>query len=628
MHLLLSPGVSLMRRLSFPQRLGAFALGLLALLGVVGYSVRELSHNLLDFAVHERIGVRLLEPAGELLFVAHGLSEARITGDAEAAAAALERARKLFREIGQAADDWVAQLATGQLVVVGQALESGDDETLRAATARLVADIVDSSHLILDPELDSYYLMDAGLLRAPRALALAHVVAHEADGDPIARAGNLALLRAVAGDLVTSLETSIRHNPALEERIRPLADQVRAAAGANGIEQGPQAGTTLRSALAAVHTGALEELDALLGARIDRLGVKVASIIGATILAVLLVAYLALAFQAALMRSVGIIGTMAEAMAKGDLAPSPLDADPDALSVAIRRLAGARQQLAGIIGEAIRLMDPVTTGARTVGETSRTSAKALERQQHETDQIASAVSQMAAAGSEIARGAAHAAEAATRAVDEATAVRDVLSASIAASESLAHEVVGAAESIRNLERETQQITSVVDVIRGIADQTNLLALNAAIEAARAGDNGRGFAVVADEVRNFSLRTQTSTSEIDQMIARLRTGAIAAVSVMDSSQQRAQAAADHSAHATEALGRVTGAVSHMNDLNHQIAAAAEEQSTVISTLESNITAVRDIGARTSSAVTAMAENMRELGDLAAGMQQKMACLRFG
>lgn len=142
----------------------------------------------------------------------------------------------------------------------------------------------------------------------------------------------------------------------------------------------------------------------------------------------------------------------------------------------------------------------------------------------ETDQVATAMNEMTATVHEVAQNAQLAADSASQANAEVGTGQSVVNDSISAISKLVQQVEQAADVIHELENDSIEIGSVLDVIRSIAEQTNLLALNAAIEAARAGEQGRGFAVVADEVRVLAQRTQTSTQEIQTMIEKLQAGA--------------------------------------------------------------------------------------------------------
>ena len=145
---------------------------------------------------------------------------------------------------------------------------------------------------------------------------------------------------------------------------------------------------------------------------------------------------------------------------------------------------------------------------------------------------------------------------------------------------LSGSIQDAAKMVSQLADESEKITSVLDVIRGIAEQTNLLALNAAIEAARAGEQGRGFAVVADEVRTLASRTQRSTEDIQQMIASLKQGVQSAVQAMERGSSQMAETLGMADKTRNSLAEIQQMVTQVLDMNFQIASATEEQSSVM------------------------------------------------
>lgn len=265
----------------------------------------------------------------------------------------------------------------------------------------------------------------------------------------------------------------------------------------------------------------------------------------------------------------------------------------------------------------------LATASEQVSSVANESAQNIERQIQETDQVATAINQMTSTVQEVASSATSAANAAQSADNESKGGKSVVMNTMQVIEDLASEVENTSTIIQQVEEDSDNIGNILDVIKGIAEQTNLLALNAAIEAARAGEQGRGFAVVADEVRTLASRTQDSTNEIQEMIEKLQSGSRKAVAAMEKGREKATTGVEQAKEASDALEAITRSVETINEMNTQIASAAEEQSSVAEEINKNIINIRDVSEQTASGSAQTTSTSQQLASLSTQLQSLVA-----
>ncbi|MBE4577279.1 methyl-accepting chemotaxis protein [Vibrio navarrensis] len=276
------------------------------------------------------------------------------------------------------------------------------------------------------------------------------------------------------------------------------------------------------------------------------------------------------------------------------------------------------------------LLSQINAGSRHLVEEASRSAEISERamarvqeQKSQTDQVAAAITELEVSATEVARSTDGAKDEVDRADAEAKNGRQKVATTRRITEQLATDMESAVGITHKLGEFSNNIGSILDVIRGIAEQTNLLALNAAIEAARAGDAGRGFAVVADEVRALATRTQTSTEEIQNMIENLQQSSKEVVEVMGRSQEQTRTCVEQTREMDSALQSIADRMSAIKEMADQVAHAAQEQILVSQSVAHHVTGISEVAHETEREARESATSSEVLADLAAKQQQLIA-----
>jgi len=240
----------------------------------------------------------------------------------------------------------------------------------------------------------------------------------------------------------------------------------------------------------------------------------------------------------------------------------------------------------------------------------------VNQQAQELEVVSTAMTEMEATSIEVASHAESTRSSTIVASEKANESREITAKAMASMSELSESLEQSSKNIQELDQHSTNIRSVLTVIKGIADQTNLLALNAAIEAARAGEQGRGFAVVADEVRTLAKRTQDSTIEIEEMINLFTDGTAQAVQSMEINSNHGQSSHEATLTSNHKIEDIQVAMEDINDMNSQIATAAEEQSCTSQELSQNTTMISELSAenvKSSARVSASSVQLTSLAN---------------
>ena len=339
---------------------------------------------------------------------------------------------------------------------------------------------------------------------------------------------------------------------------------------------------------------------------------RTSAIIAMSIAVVLIIALLGLLIRV-LMQPLTAMGKAMEdiAQGEGDLTKRLAIQSQDELGALANSFNRFVERIHASIREVASTTGQLNEVAKRVVSASNSSMLNSDEQASRTNSVAAAINQLGAAAQEIARNAADASAQASDARHEAEDGGHVVQQAIASMSELSQKISDACAKIEQLNSNTVDIGQILEVIKSISQQTNLLALNAAIEAARAGEAGRGFAVVADEVRSLAHRTQESAQEIEKMIEELQVGSRESVSTMTESQRYSEDSVQIANQAGERLGTVTARIGEIDGMNQSVATATEEQTSVIESLNMDITEINTLN---QEGVENLQATLRACGDL--------------
>ena len=666
MKALLAPGMALFGKIKYPAKFAIISLiYTVPLLIISGVIISSLSKEI-NFLEDEQKGIQYINSLRQLIqhIPQHrGMTNAYLNGKTDFKNKILGK-RPVIDEKFQAA--LVVDRQLGEILQTGDTLKQLEQEwaqirdtsmskpasesftahtTLINKIINLTHHVADTSKLKLNPDLDSHYLIDTLVHQIPDISEAMGKLRGMGSGVAAAKMINdktrfnmtviMVNFDRTVNNIKNNMAVVFRENPSLESSLSTLVntttetmhafDQIienqilqsaEITADATGVFS---AGSRAIDATYTLYDSSIVSLNSLINDRIVA-NKKLLTITIILIASVILIAtYLFMAFYHSTINTLNHINHSAHKLADGDLSVRMISTTKDEMAEIEDSFNLMAESFSSLVGEVASTTNLVAAAAEELSVITQQTTQGIIQQTSATDQVATSISQMSSSIQEVARHATSAADASTTAHEETSTGQSIVNNAVASINALSSEINNAADVIKQLETNSVEIGSILEVIKGIAEQTNLLALNAAIEAARAGEQGRGFAVVADEVRTLARRTQESTEQIHSMIERLQEGSQKAVAVMGTSNERAAESVENARKAGGSLSTIYNAVTTINDMNNQIAAAAEQQATVAEGVNKNVIEIYDVSQQTKDGAEQTLVSSNELAKLAEQLQ---------
>jgi methyl-accepting chemotaxis protein len=673
MKALFGPGVRLMNRLRYPWKFALTGAVSFLVLAYLGLALLAANYKDIEIAERELAG---LPPAQALLRVIQlsqqhrGLSVGVLSGGAELKPKLEAKGGELAAALQQAdaalASDVVAEATRNrwkglrgdweQLRAGGLGMAAKDNTQahtkLIGGEIHVLQDLGDDAALALDPEADTYYLIDNVLRRIPavterlgrlRAMGTATLAAQSMDEQRrLEISVQLGALDVALDELYDNLSRAGRGGPSMQPAMQALRNTLEGETGKvqdelrNRILKGvfsTSPAAYFEMATRAIDVTYDQARSAMLPELVQRMeqrlaGLKAAAWTAIAIAAagILLLSYLSVAAYLAVVGSVQELRDAAGELARGDLRGEIRFSSRDELRSVAEQFQRMVQAFRDVIREVQRNAEGVTASSSSLAVNAEKVSRGSEQQSEAASSMAAAVQQMTVGVDEIARNAGAAEAVSTRSGRLSAEGGTVVTRAMGEMQGIAEVVRQSAQVIQDLGVQSEKISAMVNSIQEIADQTNLLALNAAIEAARAGETGRGFAVVADEVRKLAERTGQATREITSLVAAIQGGTQRAVTTMQDGVARVEQGVALTVEAGQSMGQISDGAGQVVRAIGDISLALREQSAASTEIARNVERIASRAEENSTEVRETAATASRLESLARALQEQVGRFR--